>query len=64
MCIRNALDVSEAVMMRGKGEGERGNGKGYGSFQLLGYLIITASVEWGAFLDRRPKKGLEMDMEG
>ena len=38
---RNALDPIEAVMIRGKG---------YGSFQPLGYLIITASVKWGAFL--------------
>ena len=43
---RNALDPTEAVMIRGKGKG----GRGYGSFQPLGYLIITASVEWGAFL--------------
>ena len=48
---RNSLDPTEAVI-RGKGEGERGEGKGgYGSFQPLAYLIITASVEWGAFLD-------------
>ena len=46
--IRNAPDPTEAVMIRGKGEGE--GGRGYGSFQPLGYLIITASVEWGAFL--------------
>ena len=35
---RNALDPTEAVMIRGKG---------FGSFQPLGYLIITASVEGG-----------------
>ena len=39
-------------MIRGKGKG-KGEGKGewgYGSFQPLGYLIITASVESGAVL--------------
>ena len=40
VCSRNAPDPTEAVMIRGKGEGGRGRG----------YLIITASVEWGAFL--------------
>ena len=39
---RNALDPTEAVMIRGKGEP---------SCQPLDFLIITASVESRAFLD-------------
>ena len=51
-------------MIRGRGKGRgKGKGEGYGSFQPLGYLIITASVEWGAFLVCTPSNHVYWPIE-